>query len=764
MTIIVATNANLVNAKTNSIKLLTVSEGTNTGGTAELILETKPGTGRVFLETTNIIADKDTQFSFKIAKEIVCKNYNFNCNNYDFYYTLQGSSSYITGPSGGAGIAILTYSNLAGKNIPEDISLTGTINSGGFIGLVGGVKEKIGAAGNTDITKIYIPFGNRYSLVDDKININNVNIFNITTNNSNHTNSTIISSPENNSNTNISEIIEIETNSSINNNTEKNNDNNISNNYYDNNNTKYNYDTIINISKNNKNILEEINSTNNTTNETKNKLYKIDLVKGTKKLDLVEYGDRIGIKVVEVGDLDDVLEDLYKIKSNNKSVDIPNYYITTMQGIAQNICDRAEKLHQNNNEYIEKINKTDYSEYYTIINDLVDENNSITQSKNVENKSIKNNTTKNNTTITNIIQSQTINETKISINETSTNNATSNISNINNTDKIKKLIIFQSVLNQQKNISRRITRQEELLNYSKFAIDKKDYYSAASYCFGANVEGRYIQFITLNLTDAKNMSNDKLNLANELQKKEFTNLNDVETHAIVEERLIDAQNSFDNAKIADEKLDYFDAMNKYSYALERANTAISWAGYYNHSEKEIIIDNTVLQYACDMTVQDAQERINYFKLYWPNHITSEETLSTAYDKKEKKDYSTCIYYAQKAKAEADALTSVIGVDEDDLKNLLEVKEKITKRTLLRHSNTNSFPLIGYSYYEYGISLKETAPNSALLYFQMAQEFSNLDVFINDNNNTLTNPITYYLITIIPAMLMAVLILKFINRD
>ena len=39
-----------------------------------------------------------------------------------------------------------------------------------------------------------------------------------------------------------------------------------------------------------------------------------------------------------------------------------------------------------------------------------------------------------------------------------------------------------------------------------------------------------------------------------------------------------------------------------------------------------------------------------------------------------------------------------------------------------------FPIVGYSYFEYANSLKETDPFSALLYSEYALELSNLDIY------------------------------------
>ena len=133
--------ASFAHADLASITLLTVNEEVQSGGTAKLTLETVEGSGRVFIEA-NLLSNEDTQFSVKFAKDLICKNYDFECDNIDFLYTIDSNSPVVTGPSGGSGIALITYATLAGRDVPRDVSLTGTINAGGFVGNVGGVREK----------------------------------------------------------------------------------------------------------------------------------------------------------------------------------------------------------------------------------------------------------------------------------------------------------------------------------------------------------------------------------------------------------------------------------------------------------------------------------------------------------------------------------------------------------------------------------------------------------------------------------------------
>jgi predicted S18 family serine protease len=67
-----------------SIKLLAVQEdgdGKFIGSDADLYLELKPGSGRVFLETTPL-TKLDTQLSTRFAKEIACDHFDLNIHSH----------------------------------------------------------------------------------------------------------------------------------------------------------------------------------------------------------------------------------------------------------------------------------------------------------------------------------------------------------------------------------------------------------------------------------------------------------------------------------------------------------------------------------------------------------------------------------------------------------------------------------------------------------------------------------------------------------
>ncbi|MBR9703585.1 hypothetical protein GOV10_06090, partial [Candidatus Woesearchaeota archaeon] len=138
--------------------LLTVAEGGDVweGGTADLFVELRPGSGRVFIDSFPI-SKVDTQFSTRYAKEVACDFLETDCDNYDFFYTIRADSSIVGGPSAGAAIAVLTVAALDKQPIKQDVAMTGTINSGGLIGPVSGIIPKVTAAKDAGMSVVVIP-------------------------------------------------------------------------------------------------------------------------------------------------------------------------------------------------------------------------------------------------------------------------------------------------------------------------------------------------------------------------------------------------------------------------------------------------------------------------------------------------------------------------------------------------------------------------------------------------------------------------------
>ncbi|MBI5390124.1 hypothetical protein HZB02_01430 [Candidatus Woesearchaeota archaeon] len=148
-------------AKEGSMKLLAVSEhedGTLQGSIASLTLEVVEGKGRVFIDTYPY-TKLDTQMSTRYANQIACHYLAADCSRYDFFYTIRADAPIVGGASASAALAVLTVAVLDDRQLNASATITGTMNSGGIIGPISGIKEKIEAAAGDGLQKVLIPAG-----------------------------------------------------------------------------------------------------------------------------------------------------------------------------------------------------------------------------------------------------------------------------------------------------------------------------------------------------------------------------------------------------------------------------------------------------------------------------------------------------------------------------------------------------------------------------------------------------------------------------
>jgi len=124
-----------------------------------LKVEALPGKGRVLVNVNNLLFWVDTQQSIQNAKEVAEKFTGLNLSNYDLVYDIQTNATVVEGPSAGAAIAIATIAALEGKQLPKDVMITGTIETDGSIGPVGGIIPKAKAAKDIGAKLFLVPQG-----------------------------------------------------------------------------------------------------------------------------------------------------------------------------------------------------------------------------------------------------------------------------------------------------------------------------------------------------------------------------------------------------------------------------------------------------------------------------------------------------------------------------------------------------------------------------------------------------------------------------
>ncbi len=300
-----------------------------------------------------------------------------------------------------------------------------------------------------------------------------------------------------------------------------------------------------------------------------------------------------------------------------------------------------------------------------------------------------------------------------------------------------KSILMDSSLQGRANFSGEIKEvYDSAVNLSRKGIDamnRKQFYSSASYCFGANVRYRYMDF------DSSNYSgNDIVDAAKEIRKEaaeleksipDYVTITDLQSYTSVKERLLDAE---DNINLSLQRLSQnrtSEALFALAYAKERVFSAYSWSKFFGKEGKRFVLDREALEVSCRSKISEAEERYEYAKLFMDGSLANtRRDIDRAYDDLSDGNYELCLSKAAKAKAESDVLLGTLGVEEEGVDTLVARKLLAAERTIARQAGRGIFPIVGYSYYEYASSLNSSDPYSALLYAEYAIELSNMDMY------------------------------------
>ncbi|NOZ81063.1 MAG: hypothetical protein GXP63_05295 [DPANN group archaeon] len=515
------------------IQLLAVSEGPDglTGSMASLNVEVKPGSGRVFIDSFPL-TKLDTQLSTRFAKETACNRASIDCSRYDFFYTIRSSSSIIGGPSAGAAITLLTVAALEDYDVDPKLSITGTINSGGLIGPVGGLKQKIQVAQQFGLSTVFIPEGER------------------------------------------------------------------------------------------------------------------DIDEDNRSFDLVAYGRKIGIDVVEVATIDDALYRFFGIRQERptQNITISPDYQKVMETLAHNLCNRAEGMR-------------------------------------------------------------------------------------------RSLSLPVSLPGRPGSVAGRNASLEDqgldLLGKGLVALQDSRLYSSASFCFGAGLKFRNLIVQDMGPENVSLLLDEfgrRLRSAEgQVDARIPKTVTDLQTMMIVQERLIDARTSFERAN------ESFATNKSYaadlSYAIERLASAASWSHFFGLDGKTFSLDQKTLQESCTEKMAEAQERLDYVRLFLPLPLEdTQQEIHHADQDRMNGDYALCLFKASKAKAEADVVMNALGFQEENLNRSLGRKLDLVRQVIVQQDQAGLFPILGYSYYEYARSLEHSDVSSALIYAEYALELSNLQMY------------------------------------
>lgn len=279
-----------------------------------------------------------------------------------------------------------------------------------------------------------------------------------------------------------------------------------------------------------------------------------------------------------------------------------------------------------------------------------------------------------------------------------------------------------------------LTAENLTMSASK-ARGEGSYYSAASYCYSANVRYQQLLLASKNMTNGEiiRLFDDTERVIREENAKltdfEYNTITDLQTFLVVKERLTEAEELLDEAReyLVSQRKE--DTVFKLATSIERINSARSWSEFFGKPSQKFHLDQQSLKQLCLNKIAEAEERLQYTSSFVAIPFTDmRDELRGASDNFDAGEYEVCIYKASKVKARADLIMSTIGLNPDDVARLLERKLAIVEQIIVQETQRGIFPIMGYSYFEYAKSLGEEDPISALLYSEYALELSNFDMY------------------------------------
>ena len=220
--------------------------------------------------------------------------------------------------------------------------------------------------------------------------------------------------------------------------------------------------------------------------------------------------------------------------------------------------------------------------------------------------------------------------------------------------------------------------------------------------------------------------------AHRLCEEPIRTITDLESYMVAKERIGEARNHVEDALNA---TDTEEQLYSAAWAIERFNSAKSWLQFFGKGGMEYEFDEDALAASCALKLAEVEERLQYLELFLPIPLnTAREEQEDAQKEAGKKNYELCLYKASKAKAGVGVVLGVLGVDQNNFREVLDVKLGIVRQMIAEESSNGVFPILGYSYYEYADSLKEEDVLSALLYAEYALELGNLGMYFKHPGN------------------------------
>lgn len=274
----------------------------------------------------------------------------------------------------------------------------------------------------------------------------------------------------------------------------------------------------------------------------------------------------------------------------------------------------------------------------------------------------------------------------------------------------------EELIGQVDNDSQVLVTAQEDYQLAQQAIGEEAYYSAASYCFSANIELRAEVLGEVPEEEREiirsGVKGEAERLLEEVGGRRLDTLSDVEASIIVKERLYEVLQAGNETSTA--------------YLVERLESAKSWSSFFRYSgSQDVDLQGRALRSACLSRVNEAEERLSYLDVLGAQTAQYSETLEETRAVYRRGDYTYCLFKASMLKADMNSIINTLGVSESRLESYIDDKLELVGSHI---RDQESFPILGYSYYRYSDSLKEEQPRLSAVFAEYASEFSSLTLY------------------------------------
>lgn len=288
------------------------------------------------------------------------------------------------------------------------------------------------------------------------------------------------------------------------------------------------------------------------------------------------------------------------------------------------------------------------------------------------------------------------------------------------------------------NVSQQVmARSQQAAN----ATAQNDYYSAASFCFTNNIQLKEYYYQEQhpghNQVSSLFSSLDSKTIALEqkLDQEDIETISDLQTYTIVKERLNDVKAQIKLFSSQPSVRDN-ETYRMLAYAEERYFSAVSWMKFFEMKGKKFAFTEQTLRNSCVQKISEADERLQYVTFFIPEEFLTglRAKVDAARSAYQENEFPLCLITASQAKADANAIMGSLGLQNESLRSFIAAKKVAAERIIAAHTVQGQFPILGYSYYQYALSLEPAEPNTALLYFEYALELADLGIYFPEERS------------------------------